>query len=90
MMHAQILHTPNSLLYVHVCLQIERGHTSREPGFLSDFCDSKVFKSHPLFSIRHDALQLQLYYDDIEVCNPIGSHRKVHKLGMYSFIEIVL
>ena len=72
----------------YVYMQVERGNRSREPGFLSDFSDTMVFKSHPLFSIHHNALQLQLYYDDIEVCSPIGSHRKVHKLGMYgSFLQ---
>ena len=29
------------------------------------------------------ALQLTLYYDDLEVCNPLGSKAKIHKLGTY-------
>ena len=29
------------------------------------------------------ALQLTLYYDDLEVCNPFGSKAKIHKLGTY-------
>ena len=27
------------------------------------------------------ALQIQLYYDELEVCNPLGSKAKKHKLG---------
>lgn len=28
------------------------------------------------------ALQIKLYYDDLEVCNALGSKIKKHKLGM--------
>lgn len=45
-------------------------------GILSDFCDGTCFKSHQLFSTHKNALQIMLYYDDIEVCNPLGSNTK--------------
>ncbi len=48
-----------------------------------------MFRSHPLFSVHCDGLQLFLYYDDVEVCNPLGSKRKIHKLGMYIYIPLV-
>lgn len=56
------------------------GHTT-EGDTLEDFCDGKVFKSHPLFSSDKQALQIHFYYDDVEVCNPLGSKAKIHKLG---------
>ena len=31
-------------------------------------------------------LQVALYYDDLEVSNPLGSKTKVHKLGKYMYI----
>ena len=34
-----------------------------------------------IFSTHSDALQLILYYDDIEVANPLGSRAGNHKLG---------
>ena len=37
--------------------------------------------SHPLFSSHRQALQIHFYYDDVEVCNPLGSKAKIHKLG---------
>lgn len=43
-----------------------------------------VFK-HPLFSCDPHALQIIAYYDELEVVNPLGSHVKVHKLGVLSF-----
>lgn len=51
-------------------------------GRLRDYCDGKQFKDHPIFSSEPNALQIQLYYDDIDVCNPIGSKSVIHKLGM--------
>lgn len=52
---------------------------------LEDFCDGTLFKSHELFSQKPLALQLIIYYDDVEVCNPLGSYRGVHKLGKLDF-----
>ena len=62
------------------------GH-QREDGFLSDFCDGSNFKSHPLLSsdTNNPALEIMLYYDDVEVCNPLGSRAKKHKLGLFVF-----
>ena len=52
---------------------------------LHDFCDGQVYRDHPLFSIDPSALQIIAYYDDIEVCNPLGSSSKKHKLGVFLF-----
>lgn len=38
-----------------------------------DFCDGEFFRSHPIFSVHHNALQFLLYHDDVEVANPLGS-----------------
>lgn len=45
------------------------------------FCDAQIFKNHPLFSQDPTALQLMLYYDEVEVTNPLGSKTGKHKLG---------
>ena len=49
---------------------------------LGDYCDGSLFQKHPIFSVEPHALQIMLYFDDLEVCNPLGSSAKVHKLGM--------
>ena len=54
---------------------------ARSDENLEDICDGSLLKSHELFSQNPLALQLILYYDDVEVCNPLGSYRSVHKLG---------
>lgn len=51
-------------------------------GFLYDIIDGSLFKSHPLFSDRPSALQLILYSDEIEICNPLGPHATANKLLM--------
>lgn len=62
--------------------QIVGGH-KREDGMLSDYCDGSVYHSHRLFSNVPSSLEILAYYDDVEVCNPLGSRSKKHKLGMY-------
>ncbi|KAL3970579.1 LETM1 and EF-hand domain-containing protein 1, mitochondrial [Sarotherodon galilaeus] len=57
---------------------------SRE-GFFYDFRDGSLFTSHPLFSQRPNALQLILYTDEIEICNPLGSHASANKLVMFYY-----
>ena len=56
-------------------------------GYLSDFCDGEVYTNHPIFSADSNAIQIVLYYDDVEVANPLGSHRGVHKLGKGLLIQ---
>lgn len=64
-------------------LQVEGGHQS-ESDLLEDYCDGQVFQAHPLFSVHTSALQVLFYYDDLEVCNPLGSKAKIHKIGKYT------
>ena len=65
-------------------MQVLRGH-KRNDGLLADYCDSPAYSSHPLFGSYYTSLQIFLYYDDVEVCNPLGSRAKKHKLGI-SFV----
>lgn len=57
-----------------------RGH-QRSDNIMEDYCDSVKFKTHPLFSSNRQALQIILFFDECELCNPLGSFRKKHKLG---------
>lgn len=56
--------------------------TCKKESFLQDYCDGKAFQEHPLFNTEKKALQLIIYYDEIETCNPLGSYTSVHKLGI--------
>lgn len=48
-----------------------------------------MFKTHQtkflLFSVDKSALQIVAYYDKLELCNPLGTHVKRHKLGIVFF-----
>ena len=52
---------------------------------LQDYCDGSVFNNHPLFATHTSALQILLYFDDVEVCNPLASKTKTHKLSFFYF-----
>jgi len=57
-----------------------RGHQCSDE-LLADLCDSPKFKCHPLFGSNYNAIQLFLFFDECELCNPLGSFRKKHKIG---------
>lgn len=63
-----------------IVVQVLRGHQCSDQ-VLADYCDGTYFKSHPLYSHNPKALQIIIYYDDVEICNPLGSRAKKHKLG---------
>ena len=45
-----------------------------------DYCDGQGVFIHPLFSACMGALEIFLYFDELQVPNPIGSKVKIHKL----------
>ena len=38
-----------------------------------------------LFLFRYFRSSNNFYYDDLEICNPLGSRHKIHKVGLYTF-----
>ena len=48
---------------------------------MGDYCDGEQYQEHPLFQNDPCAIQVRLYYDNLEVCNALGSKTKKHKLG---------
>ena len=56
------------------------GHKTND-GTVADYCDSKHFFSHVLWGSDPSALQINLYFDELELCNPLGASRKLHKIG---------
>ena len=67
-------------------MKVENPHQSND-GLIRDYCDGTQFRSHPLFSVDGKALQLMLYYDDMETCNPLGSKVSKHKLGKFKNLK---
>ncbi|KAK0150716.1 hypothetical protein N1851_008186 [Merluccius polli] len=68
----------------HVFSLLKLGHVSKD-GVYSDLDDGLYIKNHPLFSTDKHALQIQLFYDDFETANPLGSKKGIYKLGAIYF-----
>ena len=49
-----------------------------------------MYTVHIHSSLHSDALQVFFYYDDLEVCNPLGSRRKIHKISKSMFISMII
>ena len=47
---------------------------------MRDICDGALFQENGLFREHSNGLEIQFYYDNVEVCNPLESKAKVQKL----------
>ena len=47
---------------------------------LSDFTDGSLFRSNELFGNNDTALKILLYFDDVNLCNPLTN--EVHKITL--------
>lgn len=54
-------------------------------GKMHNYCDGSQFLSHPLFKTFPQALQILLYFDNLETTNPLSSKTKIHKMGFVYF-----
>ena len=71
-------------MFITSVKQVFSSHQLDDPEQLGDYCDAEQFKSREIFQEDPNALQICFYYDDLEVCNPLGSKAKIHKLGCYT------
>ena len=57
---------------------------------MADYCDGELYNSHQLYKVDKSALQLILYFDEVEPFNTLGSAAGKHKLGIHkNFITMV-
>lgn len=74
----QLVHHPEILE------QIYSSHVSTD-GVYRDMCDGSVCTNNPTVLCNPTCLILIAYYDEIELCNPLGSASKKNKLGCVFF-----
>ena len=67
--------------------EVSNLHCSSD-GTIQDFCDGSFVKNRVMFQTHHQALQIIIYYDDIEVGNPLGSKSGIQKLGTSIHYEV--
>ncbi|XP_062578360.1 uncharacterized protein LOC134240278 isoform X1 [Saccostrea cucullata] len=61
----------------------EELHKETENSFeINDFYDGSYYQKQ-YFQNHRNALLFCIYYDDFEIVNPIGSHKKKHKLSIF-------
>lgn len=59
-----------------------------ESGQYIDFCCGSVFAANKLFKENKMSLQIDIFSDDFEICNPLGSKATLHKIcGVYFAIR---
>jgi len=83
--YVPLLNTLEKLLEDRTIIEYIDNPHQRLDDKLEDFCDGELFTSHPIFSTDPYALQIIAYFDELEVCNPLGTHTKIHKLGIILF-----
>lgn len=72
-------------IYKHPKLKDMMFNEAHSKEYLANVCDGEVYKSHPLFVKQNHAIQIQLFFDEFETANPLGSKRGIHKLGALYF-----
>lgn len=81
-MYVPILSTLESIFKSqHVGEMLKKSDTC--DSRLRDICDGSLLKT--LFSTEKHTVQIQMFYDDFEVANPLGSKRGIHELGAVYF-----
>ena len=55
----------------------------KEGHVMEDLSDGTFVQSHPLFSTDDRSLKILLYYDDVNVANPLTN--KMHKIGFFYY-----
>ena len=50
-----------------------------------DVCSGNAFTSYPKKLLQLNGLKLIFFYDELEICNPLGSYSKTHKLAVLYF-----
>ncbi|KAL3989131.1 hypothetical protein ACER0C_013449 [Sarotherodon galilaeus] len=83
--YVPILETLKTIFQNHHVVDMFKSRNMSREGVYADLIDAAYVKRCPLFSAEKDALQIQLFYDDFETANPLGSKKGIHKLGAIYF-----
>lgn len=60
------------------------------PGQFSSFRDGQYYKDNGLLGVQDASISIGLYIDDLELCNPLGSSKKIHKITAVYWILLNL
>ncbi|KAG7479867.1 hypothetical protein JOB18_037077 [Solea senegalensis] len=71
-MYVPILSTLESIFKIQYVAEMLKS-SDTDDSILRDIHDGSFFKTHPLFSTEKHTVQIQMFYDDFEVANPLSS-----------------
>lgn len=83
--HVSLIETLTLLLNnpkIKKLIEDERPSTD---GVMRSYLDGRRAKSHSLVCRYPNIIRLQLYWDDVEVANPLGSKTSIHKLAAFYY-----
>ena len=55
---------------MYIYFKVMNSH-SLSGGLLGGYCDGEMYSRHPLFRDDPCVLQIQVYFDELELCNPL-------------------
>ena len=86
MIYIPILDSIEQLLFNQRILEMVMSYPQEhDDDILYDICDGECFKNNPIFQQHKNALQVILYHDEVEICNPLGSHISTNKVDLYYY-----
>jgi len=68
-------------LYEQTC-----SSSKQEKTVLESICDAEVYGTDTFFLENPDAVAINLYVDEVELCNPLGSKRGKHKVTAVCYV----
>lgn len=87
----QLEPTGHTIMYVSILQMIQElfkntdiltkiRELDRKPGHYASYCDGAHFHGNELLSTEDLNIAIQLYIDELQIANPLGTSRKVYKL----------
>lgn len=84
--YVPIAETIKSIMSQRELADLIQSKRTRNDGIIEEFYDGSVCENHILFSdCSRTSLILELYYDNVETANPIGSKMVIHKMVIFYF-----
>jgi len=73
----------NDIDRLYLAVKARLSNCQSSDTLLMDMPDGNYLSTHPFLHDHPSALLFALYTDDFELVNPIGSHRKKHKVSVF-------
>lgn len=83
--YVSIIKTLTTLVQNHNIRRMFEAERPSSDGILKSYLDGKQYKNHEFFQKYPNALRISIYFDDVEITNPLGTKCRIHELAMFYF-----